>query len=292
MRITEQYFAKELTLDQTRQLAHSDATDPLKPFGEACRAELRSLRAVGVASRTRANCLHISMTETITAFRTGDPSMRIAFLVLLVWVCSTPLAACAETPPFEMSDDGLYRRESDVFEQLWVRKQFDVRSYQKVMFATSIIHYQPQTSVAESDAPGPKSAPVTTRQKETLQDMVDAAFREELAKSRSFTLTNAPGPGVLMVRGALLHVVSYVPENASGKDDPLTVPNVGACNSGARTARLEHESDHGPREGSCRSEARRRHADGRSGGSRHVQAWANLLRERLDAAASIPPDKQ
>ncbi len=45
-RITEQYFAQELTLDQMRELTHSDAADPLKPFGEACRAELRSLRAI------------------------------------------------------------------------------------------------------------------------------------------------------------------------------------------------------------------------------------------------------
>jgi hypothetical protein len=43
--ITEQYFAKELTLEQMRELTHSNATDPLKPFGEACRAELLSLRA-------------------------------------------------------------------------------------------------------------------------------------------------------------------------------------------------------------------------------------------------------
>ena len=32
-----------------------------------------------------------------------------------------------------------------------------------------------------------------------------------------------------MVRGDLLDVVSYVPENASGKDDQLTVPNVGTA---------------------------------------------------------------
>jgi hypothetical protein len=44
-RITEQYFAKELTLDQMRELTHSSATDPLKTFGEACRGELLLLRA-------------------------------------------------------------------------------------------------------------------------------------------------------------------------------------------------------------------------------------------------------
>jgi hypothetical protein len=116
-----------------------------------------------------------------------------------------------------MSDDGLYRRQSDVFEQLWIRKQFDVHSYHKLMFAPSFIQYPLQTTVAQSDATGLKPTPVTTRQKESLQGIVDAAFREELTKSQSFTLTNAPGPHVLMVRGDLLDVVSYVPENASGK---------------------------------------------------------------------------
>lgn len=43
-RVTEQYFAPNLSLDGVRALveAGSDA-DPLKPFGEACRAELKSM---------------------------------------------------------------------------------------------------------------------------------------------------------------------------------------------------------------------------------------------------------
>jgi hypothetical protein len=43
--ITEQYFAVPLTIEQMRKLPGSDAADPLRPFGEACRAELMSLRA-------------------------------------------------------------------------------------------------------------------------------------------------------------------------------------------------------------------------------------------------------
>ena len=69
--------------------------------------------------------------------------MRVAIVILVVSVFAAQLAAYAEAPPFEMSDAGLYRRESDVFEQLWVRKQFDVRSYHKVMFAPSFIQYRP-----------------------------------------------------------------------------------------------------------------------------------------------------
>ena len=44
-RITDQYFAKNLTVDELRALAHSDKADPLKAFGEACRAELKSISA-------------------------------------------------------------------------------------------------------------------------------------------------------------------------------------------------------------------------------------------------------
>ena len=44
-RITEQYFSRNLTVEDMRRLAGSDAADPLREFGEACRVELKSIRA-------------------------------------------------------------------------------------------------------------------------------------------------------------------------------------------------------------------------------------------------------
>ena len=44
-RITEQYFARNLTIEEMRKLARSADADPMKAFGEACRAELKSIRA-------------------------------------------------------------------------------------------------------------------------------------------------------------------------------------------------------------------------------------------------------
>jgi hypothetical protein len=43
-RITEQYFSSNLNVEEIRQLARSDDVDPLRPFGEACRVELKSMR--------------------------------------------------------------------------------------------------------------------------------------------------------------------------------------------------------------------------------------------------------
>jgi hypothetical protein len=44
-RVTEQYFSRNLTLEEIRDLARSEDADPLKTFGEACRRELKSMRA-------------------------------------------------------------------------------------------------------------------------------------------------------------------------------------------------------------------------------------------------------
>lgn len=43
--ITEQYFSPNLSVEEMRTLVRSAGPDPLKPFGEACRAELKSIRA-------------------------------------------------------------------------------------------------------------------------------------------------------------------------------------------------------------------------------------------------------
>ena len=43
-RITDQYFEKNMTVEELRKLAHSEQGDPLREFGEACRAELKLLR--------------------------------------------------------------------------------------------------------------------------------------------------------------------------------------------------------------------------------------------------------
>ena len=43
-RITEQYFLKNLTIEELTRLARSEDVDPLKAFGEACRAEIKSMR--------------------------------------------------------------------------------------------------------------------------------------------------------------------------------------------------------------------------------------------------------
>jgi len=43
-RITEQYFSPNLSLEEMRALVQGGEADPVKPFGDACRAELQSMQ--------------------------------------------------------------------------------------------------------------------------------------------------------------------------------------------------------------------------------------------------------
>jgi hypothetical protein len=52
-RITDQYASRNLSAQELVQLARSGETDPLKEFGEACRAELDWIRAALATERPR-----------------------------------------------------------------------------------------------------------------------------------------------------------------------------------------------------------------------------------------------
>ncbi len=47
VRITDQYFSHNLTIEELSHVARSVDADPIRPFGEACRAELGSMRKLG-----------------------------------------------------------------------------------------------------------------------------------------------------------------------------------------------------------------------------------------------------
>ncbi|MGZ8274723.1 MAG: hypothetical protein ACXWUM_12490, partial [Burkholderiaceae bacterium] len=44
-KVTEQYFSRNLTVEEMREVTRSEGADPLKAFGEACREEFASLSA-------------------------------------------------------------------------------------------------------------------------------------------------------------------------------------------------------------------------------------------------------
>ena len=69
-RITDQYFSSNLSPQDLYELARSAEPDPLKEFGEACRAELKSIRAALATKRPRLALTAILCTSaTLTDLR-------------------------------------------------------------------------------------------------------------------------------------------------------------------------------------------------------------------------------
>ena len=207
---------------------------------------------------------------------------------LLIALCAfIGMSANAASPTDELSYDGLQRRDSKVFEHLWVRKYFDVRSYHKVIFKSPHIEYRP---VMKGQTGAEAGVALTQRQKDSLYEILNKAFQSELAKSKFFQLTTEPGPDVLLIRGDLLDVVSHVPANASGKNDLLQVAEVGEATLVMEL--YDSESDSIMVRAIERVVAKRDPGAAPSTAAEAVERtatqWASILRERLDAAASIP----
>jgi hypothetical protein len=60
---------------------------------------------------------------------------------------------------------------------------------------------------------------IDDKAREKLKDEVSAIFREELGKSERFTMTDTPGPDVLIIIGGLHDIVSRVPPDLVGRGD-------------------------------------------------------------------------
>ncbi len=135
---------------------------------------------------------------------------------------------CATAPPSidtsegaEATFDGLYPVLNSRADAAWALPGMDLSGYTKIMLRGEGIEYRPggesgRTMMSRSGG-GPYE--VTEAQRERLQATVREAFLKELGESTRFTLVDEPGPDVLMIRGTLLDVVSYVPPDTAGRSE-------------------------------------------------------------------------
>ena len=110
--------------------------------------------------------------------------MRVpVLLAIVVTACLATLNVNAASE--ELSYDGLQRRETKVFEHLWVRKYFDVRSYHKIIFKAPHIEYRP---VMKGSGDQSNGFALNQRQKDSLaadrrQGISDGACEEQVLQA-------------------------------------------------------------------------------------------------------------
>jgi hypothetical protein len=222
-------------------------------------------------------------------------STRVGWPLALVFTCAL-LPLDGEAAKFKVDTsaeptfDGLYpvtkgKRAS----RLWVKPDLDLSGYTKILPHGEGVSFR---DVPKSPARSANEFPIDEANQEALPELAREIFRKELSKSERYTLTDQPGPDVLMIRGALIDVVSHVPPDTVGRRR-VYLRSVGAATlvlelrdseTGEVLARAADRRE-GDRGGTGMQIDQR--AEVRSEVTRVLREWARRLRQRLDEITTL-----
>lgn len=146
------------------------------------------------------------------------------------------LVACASEPTLqtgpnaEVSFDGLVRVDNARFAGAWVDPEVDLSRFKKIMPGGAEFEFRSVDKVSSSAARSSSQREffISESDQLKLEQMMDEIFNEELSKSEIYEITDEPGPDVMIVRGGLLDIVSYVPPDIRGRGN-IYLDQVGAA---------------------------------------------------------------
>lgn len=202
--------------------------------------------------------------------------------------CATSNPTIDTGPDAEATFDGLYPVKGGRMDAAWARPGFDLEPYSKVMLQGVGIEYRPggETGRTFYATTSGRHFEMSEQQKAAFQEVMREAFVAELAKGEHFEIVTEAGPDVLLIRGALIDVVSYVPPEQSGRSE-IYLSQVGEATlvleirDSQTDAILLRGVDRRAAESSMNFTNSNR-VTNTAEARRLAQAWARLLREGLD----------
>lgn len=211
---------------------------------------------------------------------------RIAALALaasLGLACSGPVRA--PDRPSGPAWDGLVEiRGGSRSARIWIMPGIDMKTYTRMRIEAAGIQFRP---VKRAGRGSKQEFPIPEKGRERLQQSVREIFPEELAKTQRFEVVETDGPDTIIVRVALLDVVSRVPPERVGRSDTWVsvfgeatlAIEILDSESGAVIARaVERRAAQPPGSRMERANA----ATTRSEVRRLMRSWARRLRAVLD----------
>jgi hypothetical protein len=226
---------------------------------------------------------------------TGAVVSGIALIMLSISVDSVAQRRSPQIqtgPDAETTYDGLVRVNRSVMDVAWVKPDFDLTGYSKIMLVSGGIAYREVKDPGSLTRARSSTSefPISESSRERLQQTVQDEFVEELEKLENWEIVTEPGADVLMVVGSLIDVVSRVPPTQPGRGG-IYLSSVGEA-----TLVLELRD-------SVSHEILARAADRRAAEPafptqsntvtnwsevrRLAKSWAQLLRRRLEELAKV-----
>jgi hypothetical protein len=190
----------------------------------------------------------------------------------------------------EVTADGLVRVQKSVADAAWVKPDFDLTPYTKLMIVSGGVSFKKVKPVSSFQArQGASEFPISPEAQQMFKDIMKEEFTRELSKLKRYQIVDKPGPDVLMLVGGVIDVVSSVPNDV----DSAAFGRGGVYLTSVGQATLVIEL-----RDSESNEVLGRAADRRAAESpfafevnkvtawtevhRLAQAWASLLRQRLE----------
>lgn len=147
--------------------------------------------------------------------------MRKAAFLLLCGVLVAGFLYAQEEPVEKVTGGDELVKEKGPFAENWVHPDADISKYSKLYMWESLFKFREGGATTagstmrmmSGDSTGPYA--ISEESKEKFKKIVTDTVVKELERSKMFEVTDTVGPGTLLVRGAVLDIVSDVPPNAS-----------------------------------------------------------------------------
>ncbi len=145
----------------------------------------------------------------------------LTFAAMAIAGCTSAPATIQQGADAEVSFDGLHAIDNSIFREAWADPDIDFSRYSKFMPGGAFFEYRAvkKRSGTTRAISSQSEFYIDDKAREKLKEVVSEIFNEELAKSSRFTVTDAPGPDVLIIRGGLHDIVSMVPPEIIGRGD-------------------------------------------------------------------------
>lgn len=141
-------------------------------------------------------------------------------LLFLATACATGEPTLDTSPDADVTFDGLVPIKNSAFRRAWADPDIDLTGYTKIMPGPAEFEFRAvrktTTTMRNSNQ---REFWISDADKQRLEQVMSEVFNEELAKSTRFTMTDKPGPDVLVVSGAMLDIVSLVPPERAGRSE-------------------------------------------------------------------------
>jgi hypothetical protein len=116
-------------------------------------------------------------------------------------------------PNAEVTFDGLVRVKKSVADAAWVKPDFDLTPYTKIMIVSAGVSFKklPQVNKYQARQGSVTEFPVSQENQQKFKDVMKEEFVRELSKLKRYQIVDKPGPDVLMLIGSVIDVESNVP---------------------------------------------------------------------------------